>query len=140
MLGVVVTEIQSTVVTDDVVRLRLERYQPSSTVLLLLGLDSNVVQSYHRLGHGVVGRVHVHPETREAPIKVCSEVVGVNVLAVEDAGGEKVRSFSFDICLLLLLPVPVLTSLILTNLLAFLVLVTSVGTVWSLKMILLGLG
>ena len=140
MLRVVVTEVQSTVVTDHVVRLRLERYQSSSTVVLLLGLDSNVVQSYHGLGHGVVGRVHVHPETREAPVEVSREVVGVNVLAVEDAGREKMWGFSLNICLLFFVPVAVLTHLILTHLLTILVLVAGVGTVWSLQMILLGLG
>ena len=91
MLRVVVTEVQSPVVTDHVVRLRLERDQSPSTLVLLLGLDSNVVQRYHGLRHGVVGRVHVNPETREAPVKVSREIVGINVLAVEDAWREKVR-------------------------------------------------
>ena len=140
MLRVVVTEVQSTVVTDHVVRLRLERYQPPSTVVLLLGLDSNVVQSYHGLGHGVVSRVHVHPETREAPVKVSRQVVGVNVLAVEDAGREKMWGFSLNIGLLFFVPISVLARLILTNILTILVLVAGVGTVRSLQMILLGLG
>ena len=140
MLGVVVTEVQGPVVTDHVVRLRLERYQPPATLLLLLGLDGNVVQSYHGLGHGVVGRVHVHPETRETPVKVCREVVRVNVLAVEDAGREKMRSFGLHICLLFLLPASVLPNLLLASLLALLLLVAGVGTVRGLEVILLGLG
>ena len=48
-------------------------------------------------------------------------------------------SFSLNICLLLFVPVPVLTRLILANLLTILVLVAGVGTVGSLEMILLGL-
>ena len=140
MLRIVITEVQSTVVTDHVVRLRLERYQPPSTLLLLLGLDSNVVQSYHGLGHRVVGRVHVHPETRETPVKVCCQVVSVNILAVEDAGREKMRSFGLNICLLLLVPASFLTNFLLPFLLALLVLVAGVGAVRSLQMVLLGLG
>ena len=140
MLGVVITEVLGPVVTDHVVRLRLERDQPPSTLVLLLGLDGNVVQRYHGLRHGVVGRVHVNPETREAPVKVSREIVGVNVLAVEDAGREKMWSFSLHICLLFLVPVSVLAGLVLARLLGLLVLVAGVGTVGSLEMILLGLG
>ena len=45
----------------------------------------------HYLGHGVVGSVDVHPQPREAAVKVGCQVVRVNVLAVESARGEQQR-------------------------------------------------
>ena len=139
VLGVVVTQVQGTVVADDVVRLGLERdHLPPGRgeVVLQLGLDGNVVEGYHRLRHGVVGCVHVNAKTGKTPVEVRGEVVGINVLAVEDAGREKMRGLGLHIRLLVMAPLSVCTG----GLLSLLVLEARVGALWSLQMINLRLG
>lgn len=139
VLGVIVTQVQGSVVTDDVVRLGLERdHLPCGRgeVILQLGLDGNVVQGYHRLRHGVVGCVHVNAKTGKTPVKVRGEVVGINVLAVEDAGREKMRGLGLHIRLLVMAPLSVCTG----GILGLFVLEARVGALRSLQMINLRLG
>ena len=82
MVGVIIAQVESSVVAEHEGGLGLEGEDLAAAVagLLLDLLDGDVVEAHHGLRHGVVGRVDVHAQPREAAIKVSGQIVRVNVI------------------------------------------------------------
>ena len=96
MVGVIVAQIQSSVVTEHESWLRLEREDLAVGVAAGLLLDQllhlDVVEAHHGLAHGVVGGVDVHAQPREAAVKVSRQVVSVNVITEHCPGRQQVTA------------------------------------------------